>query len=98
MRGTRGTRPALRQALGDPTIDPLPFHAGVYRLDPDLVSSDFRRLLAGRDAALDTTFPEHRVTLLRGPPRASAAPPSPTPTTAGWSTTRSTCVALPSTP
>ncbi len=64
VRGTRSTRPALRQALGHPTIDPLPFHAGVYRLDPDLVSSDFRRLLAGRDAALATTVPEHRVALL----------------------------------
>jgi nucleoid-associated protein YgaU/DNA-binding SARP family transcriptional activator len=64
VRGTRSTRPALRQALGHPTIDPLPFHAGVYRLDPDLVSSDFRRLLAGRDAALGTAVPEHRVALL----------------------------------
>jgi DNA-binding SARP family transcriptional activator/LysM repeat protein len=64
VRGTRSTRPVLRQALGHPTIDPLPFHAGVYRLDPDLVSSDFRRLLAGRDAALATTVPEHRVALL----------------------------------
>ena len=64
VRGTRGTRPALREALGDSTIDPMPFDGGVYRLDPDLVSSDFRRLLAGRDAALDTTVPEHRVALL----------------------------------
>ena len=64
VRGTRGTRPALREALGDSTIDPMPFDGGVYRLDPDLVSSDFRRLLAGRDAALDTPVPEHRVALL----------------------------------
>ncbi len=64
MRGTRGTRPALRQALGDPTADPLPCQAGVYRLAPDLVSSDFGRLLAGRDAALATAVPEHRVALL----------------------------------
>ena len=64
VRGTRSTRPVLRQALGHPTIDPLPFHAGVYQLDPDLVSSDFRRLLAGRDAALATTVSEHRVALL----------------------------------
>ena len=64
VRGTRGTRPALREALGDSTIDPMPFDGGVYRLDPDLVSSDFRRLLAGRDAALASTVPEHRVALL----------------------------------
>ena len=64
VRGTRGTRPALREAFGDSTIDPMPFDGGVYRLDPDLVSSDFRRLLAGRDAALDTPVPEHRVALL----------------------------------
>jgi len=64
VRGTRGSRPALRQALGDPSIDPLPFSAGVFRLNPDLVSSDFRRLLAGRDAALATTVAEHRVALL----------------------------------
>ena len=64
VRGTRGSRPALRQALGDATIDPLPFHAGVFRLNPDLVSSDFQRLLAGRDAALATAVPEHRVALL----------------------------------
>ena len=64
VRGTRGSRPALREALGDSTIDPMPFDGGVYRLDPDLVSSDFRRLLAGRDAALATTHPEHRVALL----------------------------------
>jgi nucleoid-associated protein YgaU len=64
VRGTRGTRPPLREALGDATIDPLPFDRGVYRLDPELVSSDFRRLLAGRDAALATTVPEHRVALL----------------------------------
>ena len=64
VRGTRGTRPALREAFGDSTIDPMPFDGGVYRLDPDLVSSDFRRLLAGRDAALATTVPEHRVALL----------------------------------
>jgi len=64
VRGTRGSRPALRDALGDSTIDPMPFDGGVYRLDPDLVSSDFRRLLAGRDAALATTVPEHRVALL----------------------------------
>ena len=64
VRGTRGTRPALREAFGDSTIDPMPFDGGVYRLDPDLVSSDFRRLLAGRDAALDTPVREHRVALL----------------------------------
>ena len=64
VRGTRGTRPALREAFGDSTIDPMPFDGGVYRLDPGLVSSDFRRLLAGRDAALDTPVPEHRVALL----------------------------------
>ena len=64
VRGTRGTRLALRQALGDQTIDPLPFHAGVYGLNPDLVSCDFRRLLAGREAALATSVPEHRVALL----------------------------------
>ena len=64
VRGTRGTRPALREAFGDSTIDPMPFDGGVYRLDPDLVSSDFRRLLAGRDAALASTVPEHRVALL----------------------------------
>jgi nucleoid-associated protein YgaU/DNA-binding SARP family transcriptional activator len=64
VRGTRGSRPALRQALGDPSIDPLPFHAGVFRLDPELVSSDFQRLLAGRDAALATSVPEHRAALL----------------------------------
>jgi len=64
VRGTRGSRPALRQALGDPTIDPLPFHGGVFRLNPDLISSDFRRLLAGRDAALASAVPEHRVALL----------------------------------
>jgi nucleoid-associated protein YgaU len=64
VRGTRGSRPALREALGDSTVDPMPFDGGVYRLDPDLVSSDFRRLLAGRDAALASTVPQHRVALL----------------------------------
>jgi DNA-binding SARP family transcriptional activator len=77
--GTRGTRAALRKLLGDDSIDPLPPARGVVRLNPDIVSSDYGRLTAGRAAARQATAPEHRLALLaraadgiRGEPFAGA--------------------------
>jgi nucleoid-associated protein YgaU/DNA-binding SARP family transcriptional activator len=77
--GTRGTRAALRKLLGDDSLDPLPPAGGVVRLNPDIVSSDYGRLTAGRAAARQATAPEHRLALLaratdgiRGEPFAGA--------------------------
>jgi nucleoid-associated protein YgaU len=79
VRGTRGTRPALREALGDPSVDPIPCVGGVFRLNPDVLSSDYRRLVTGRHAASQTSNREHRLALLaratqdvRGEPFADA--------------------------
>ena len=79
VRGTRGTRPALREALGDRSIDPIPCVGGVFRLNGDVIGSDYGRLAAGRDAARRITDPEHRLAVLtraadgiRGEPFAGA--------------------------
>ena len=79
VRGTRGTRPALREALGDRSIDPIPSVGGVFRLNEDVIGSDYGRLAAGRDAARRITDPEHRLAVLtraadgiRGEPFAGA--------------------------
>jgi len=79
VRGTRGTRPALREALGDRTIDPIPCVGGVFRLNADVIGSDYGRLVAGRDAARRSTDAKHRLAVLtraadgiRGEPFAGA--------------------------
>jgi DNA-binding SARP family transcriptional activator len=79
VRGTRGTRPALREALGDRSIDPIPCVGGVFRLNEGVIGSDYGRLAAGRDAARRITDPEHRLAVLtraadgiRGEPFAGA--------------------------
>jgi DNA-binding SARP family transcriptional activator len=78
--GTRGSRAALRKLLGDDSIDPLPPAKGVVRLNPDIIGSDYGRLIAGRDTARRMTAPEDRRVLLaratedlRGEPFAGAA-------------------------
>jgi len=79
VRGTRGTRPALREALGDRSIDPIPCVGGVFRLNADVIGSDYGRLVAGRDAAKRSTDAGHRLAVLtraadgiRGEPFAGA--------------------------
>ena len=79
VRGTRGTRPVLREALGDRTIDPIPCVGGVFRLNADVIGSDYGRLVAGRDAAKRSADAEQRLAVLtraahgiRGEPFAGA--------------------------
>ena len=69
----------LREALGDRSIDPIPCVGGVFRLNTDVVGSDYERLAAGRNAARSTTDPEQRLAVLtraadgiRGEPFAGA--------------------------
>ena len=63
-KGTRGSRAALREALGDQTVDPIPSTGGVFRLNPEVVTSDYARLVVGRAAARQIEQPEHRLAVL----------------------------------
>ncbi|MDQ2960769.1 MAG: bacterial transcriptional activator domain-containing protein, partial [Candidatus Dormibacteraeota bacterium] len=78
--GTRKTRAALRDLLGDRTVNCLTCVGGLFRLNDEMVSSDYGRLLAGRRAARETADAEARRALLatatrdlRGEPFANAA-------------------------
>ncbi|PZR83500.1 MAG: hypothetical protein DLM65_01805, partial [Candidatus Aeolococcus gillhamiae] len=78
--GTRKTRAALRELLGDRGVDCLPCVGGRFRLNEEIVSSDYGRLVAGRAAARQTADPEARRAILagatqdvRGEPFANAA-------------------------
>ena len=63
-KGTRSTRAALRDALGDQSVDPIPSTGGVFRLNPEVVGSDYARLVAGRALAKPIELSEHRLAIL----------------------------------
>ena len=54
----RGIRSALREAIGDRSIDLIPCVGGVFRLNEDVSGSDYGRLAVGCDAAKQSTDPE----------------------------------------